>query len=227
MVNKIQMIVTDLDKSLLQSDKTISDYTKNVFKKCRDKNIITAFATAGPIRSTNQKTIKILKEIEKNYPESTLSAEINDVLYTNFDTDAKLGYRKIDFAELPDIESDKIIIGNMSIEKIKEIEKYITDDLYLEINDGRFGFIQNKKASKWNGVKKLSKHYKIRIEEIIAFGDDLNDLEMIQNCGIGIAMENGLEEVKSTADYICKNNDNDGIAEWIEEKIIGEGQNCT
>jgi Cof subfamily protein (haloacid dehalogenase superfamily) len=253
MDNKIQMIVMDLDRSLLQSDKTISEYTKKVIKKCTDKNIIIVFATARPIRSTKKyieeidpkaviyhngavvtverkilncygipfrKAKEILTEIEKDYPESTLSVEMCDKMYTNFDSDIKLGYEKINFSELPDIKADKIIIGNMSIEKIKEIRKHIADDLYLEINDGRFGFIMNKHASKWNGIKELSKYYKITIEKVAAFGDDLNDLEMIQNCGIGVAMENGLEEVKDVSDYICQNNDNDGIAKWIEEKII-------
>jgi Cof subfamily protein (haloacid dehalogenase superfamily) len=259
MENRIQMIVTDLDRSLLHSDKTISEYTKDILKECKMKNIIIVFATARTIRSTKSyvngiepmaiiyhngaiieadqeiigtykishlKTKRLLKAIEKNYPESTLSTEIHDILYTNFDLDTKLEYKKIDFDKLPEIDAEKIIIGNISIEEIKEIRKYIDNDLYLEINDGRFGFIMNKKASKWNGIKKLSKHYKIGIKNIISFGDDLNDLEMIKNCGVGVAMENGIEEVKETAAYICKNNDADGIAKWIEENLL-KGQNCT
>jgi Cof subfamily protein (haloacid dehalogenase superfamily) len=256
MCNKIKMIVTDLDRSLLHTDKTISEYSKNILQKCKKKNIIIVFATARPIRSTTtyieeiepsavinhngavirieqkiikhygispQVTKKLLNKIEKDYSESTLSVEINDRMYTNFDLDAKLEYKKIKFSELPDCYADKIIIGNMPIEKIKEIGNYITDDLYLEINDGRFGFIMNKKASKWNGIKELAKYYKIGLEQIITFGDDLNDFEMIKNCGIGVAMENGLDELKNIANYVCKNNDDDGVAKWIEEKIIQKG----
>jgi hydroxymethylpyrimidine pyrophosphatase-like HAD family hydrolase len=43
---------------------------------------------------------------------------------------------------------------------------------------------------------------------------------MIENCGIGVAMENGNERIKNKAKYICKNNNEDGIAKWIEENIL-------
>jgi Cof subfamily protein (haloacid dehalogenase superfamily) len=261
MNNKIQMIVTDLDRSLLHTDKSISKYTKKILEKCKNMNISIVFATARPVRSTKiymeeinpnaviyhngaiitaeqtilkyygilpQKARKLLVKIEREYPEVTLSVETDDTLYTNFDLDTNLGYKKINFADLPETAVEKIIIGNMPIEKIKkEIDKYITNDLYLEINDSRFGFIMNKKASKWNGIKELSEYYKISVDKIVAFGDDLNDLEMIKRCGIGITMENGLDEVKKEADYICENNDKDGIAKWLEENIIKKRQNCT
>lgn len=55
---------------------------------------------------------------------------------------------------------------------------------------------------------------------IAAFGDDMNDLEMVRNCGIGVAVRNAVEEVKRSADYICGSNDDDGVAKWIEEFIL-------
>jgi hydroxymethylpyrimidine pyrophosphatase-like HAD family hydrolase len=39
-------------------------------------------------------------------------------------------------------------------------------------------------------------------------------------------MKNGLEEVKVTADDICEDNENEGIAKWIEKNILEKGQNC-
>jgi hydroxymethylpyrimidine pyrophosphatase-like HAD family hydrolase len=68
--------------------------------------------------------------------------------------------------------------------------------------------------------KKLSEYYKININNIAAFGDDVNDIEMIKKCGIGIAVENAIEEVKNNADYICGNNENNGMAHWIEQNIL-------
>jgi hydroxymethylpyrimidine pyrophosphatase-like HAD family hydrolase len=52
MENKIQMIITDLDKSLLNNERQITEYTKTVFKKCIKNGIIVAFATARPLRFT-------------------------------------------------------------------------------------------------------------------------------------------------------------------------------
>ena len=80
---------------------------------------------------------------------------------------------------------------------------------------------QNKQANKWNAIVKLSEYLGISTDDIIAFGDDKNDLEMLQNCGIGVAMDNALAEVKAVADHICDTNDNDGVAKWIEMNVLG------
>ena len=160
---------------------------------------------------------------EEKYPKATISVVMNDMMYTNFDS-LDLGlwfpYRKIEFSQLPDYEVDKIIVGTISLEQIKAIAEYVTQDLYLEINDGRFGFIMNKNASKWLGVKELIKYFEIDIKDTIAFGDDISDLTMLKNCGKGICVKNGLDEVKAIADDICEDNENDGIAKWIEENVL-------
>ena len=52
MDNKTQMIITDLDKSLLNNERIISEYTKSAFEKCMKNNILVVFATARPIRVT-------------------------------------------------------------------------------------------------------------------------------------------------------------------------------
>ena len=218
-IMETKMIITDLDRSLLKNDKTISNYTIQVFNKCHEKGIIIAFATARPVRSTTKfidlikpnavifdngalvmadkkiiyknginpgKTKEILKNIEKEYPEATLSTEIDNIMYTNFIPSDKTPYVKLDFDELPDLDAARITIGTIPTEKIKTLEKYISRDLYLEINYGIYGFILNRNTSKWLGIKELVKYYGIRIENTIAFGDDINDIEMIKNCGKGI-----------------------------------------
>lgn len=75
-------------------------------------------------------------------------------------------------------------------------------------------------ASKARAIEALSSHYRIPLEEAVAFGDDQNDLEMLQTCGIGVAMENSIQELKIHADFICSSNENDGVAAWIEKNLI-------
>jgi hydroxymethylpyrimidine pyrophosphatase-like HAD family hydrolase len=43
---------------------------------------------------------------------------------------------------------------------------------------------------------------------------------MVRNCGIGIAVENGIDEIKNIAKEICGTNENDGVARWIEKNIL-------
>ena len=64
--------------------------------------------------------------------------------------------------------------------------------------------------------------HQIEIENICAFGDADNDADMIHDVGIGIAMENASPLTKSYAKAITLDNQNDGVAEYIEKFILGE-----
>ena len=55
---------------------------------------------------------------------------------------------------------------------------------------------------------------------IAAFGDDYNDVEMLRECGIGVAVANAIDEAKAAADYICGDCDDDGTARWLEEHVL-------
>ena len=65
----------------------------------------------------------------------------------------------------------------------------------------------------------IANEFNIDKSEIVAFGDDMNDKEMLVSMGSGVAMGNAIEEVKVIADYICDTNDNDGVAKWLDENI--------
>ncbi|WP_071130683.1 Cof-type HAD-IIB family hydrolase [Enterococcus timonensis] len=68
-----------------------------------------------------------------------------------------------------------------------------------------------KGGSKILGIKKITEPFGISISEVMVFGDSWNDLEMIQEAGIGVAMGNAPREVQKKADYVTGSNDQDGI----------------
>ena len=55
-------------------------------------------------------------------------------------------------------------------------------------------------------------HYGLPLEGTVAFGDGGNDMTMIKDCGIGVAMGNAIPELKAEANYITTSVDEDGIA---------------
>ena len=71
-------------------------------------------------------------------------------------------------------------------------------------------------GGKMSGIKRYLELAGIKREEIIAFGDAENDLEMLQFAGIGVAMGNGAEEVKAAADYVTADIDDDGIEKALK-----------
>ena len=88
-------------------------------------------------------------------------------------------------------------------------------------NESRYGFI-NKSAGKMQALRQLADMLNIQLSENMAFGDDLNDIEMLTGCGYGVAVENAVPEVKQVADSICESNDDDGVAKYIEQNVFHE-----
>ncbi len=255
----IRMIVTDLDGTLLRTDKTVSAYTEDVLRRCRAREIHVVFATARPMRTVRQffgvipadalilhngaatfigdapfahsgiapgAAARILRAILLENPEATLSVEIDDTLYANFDVStvwANLAAVHTDFTDLPDKPAEKIIAGVSSMADIERYAALLPDDLYIEMCEGKLGLIMHRDATKLNAVRALASHYGCDRKEIAAFGDDYNDIEMIRGSGVGVAMAGALAEVKAAAGFIADTNDRDGVAKWIDANILKGG----
>lgn len=76
--------------------------------------------------------------------------------------------------------------------------------------------------SKGRALNELSLALDINPTKVIAVGDNMNDIEMIENAGIGFCVENGLDAVKEKADYIAPSNDENAVAyiiNWLEDRI--------
>lgn len=78
----------------------------------------------------------------------------------------------------------------------------------------------SSKTSKAVAMEKLGEYYGITQQQMIAIGDQTNDLSMIEYAGLGVAMENAADEVKAAADYITASNEKDGVARVIEKFIL-------
>jgi hypothetical protein len=80
--------------------------------------------------------------------------------------------------------------------------------------------IVNKGVSKGRALKILGGYLGIEREEMIAIGDSENDIEMIKFAGLGVAVENAIDEVKKVADFITKSNMEDGVKYVIDKFIL-------
>lgn len=77
--------------------------------------------------------------------------------------------------------------------------------------------IINKGVSKAKGVEKMLSILEVNRENTYAFGDGLNDLELIQFVNTGVAMANGFDEVKATADFVTASVFDDGISKGLQK----------
>ena len=79
-----------------------------------------------------------------------------------------------------------------------------------------------KNVSKGNAVKELAERLHLSLDQVMAIGDQGNDLSMIKTAGIGVAMENGIDEVKKNAQFITANNNESGVAKAIRKFVINK-----
>ncbi len=154
--------------------------------------------------------------INKGY---SIGLSIDDYdYYTNQDFVDKLDKRRwgINFRNYKDVN----LIRDMQIRTLAyvgykdgaiDIERQF-DELKLPLFAGLMGAdIIEKNQSKANGLLALSKYYNIGLENIISFGDSMNDYEILKMARIGVAMGNSIKKLKEIADYVTDDIDKDGI----------------
>jgi Cof subfamily protein (haloacid dehalogenase superfamily) len=76
-------------------------------------------------------------------------------------------------------------------------------------------------VSKWEGISFVIRRHHIDPAQVIAVGDDMNDLHMIRHAGLGVAMGNARPELKAAADRVIGKNTDDGLAQFLEELVAG------
>lgn len=106
---------------------------------------------------------------------------------------------------------------DLTIYRVKKLNQYkdkVIDKEYEYLD------ITPNKTNKSEALNMLSNYLKLSSSEVMAIGDNLNDMDMIQKSGIGVAVANAYDDVKKVATYITKNNvENSGFAEAVYKYI--------
>lgn len=76
-------------------------------------------------------------------------------------------------------------------------------------------------VTKGSGLKFLAEQLGVSLENVMACGDSENDIFMLEAAGVGVAMANAEEEVKASADFITRSNDENGVAYAVESLVFG------
>ena len=256
---KIKMILTDLDKTLLRSDGSISEYTKQVLKKCRDNGIFVVIATARywigaeryideiqpdyeittdgtlihqhgkPIYSCNMNTKdanQIIQDLIEQDPKTEITvAAGREVLWNSLHISESEKLHKAvfnDYSEPLTCQINKIVAELADGETAAEIAEKNHCRLQGSRGENWYAFLPEG-SGKIQAILELAKILEITLGDIVAFGDDVNDMEMLRICGKGVAVSNAVMDVKTVADGITLSNDEDGVAVWIEKNLLSGG----
>ncbi len=115
-------------------------------------------------------------------------------------------------------------------DEVERIESFLTQlspELFCEVSycTSKPTFLEffSKKVSKAVAMEKIGELLGIAREEMVAIGDGLNDLSMIQYAGLGVAMGNAAKEVKENAQFITDTNDEEGVRKVLDKFFTEEG----
>ncbi|MDR3249296.1 MAG: Cof-type HAD-IIB family hydrolase [Treponema sp.] len=104
------------------------------------------------------------------------------------------------------------------------IRTYLGTDITLFTSKPYFLEVLPKETDKGSALAKVSEILGIEQKAVMAVGDSMNDEAMIRWAGVGVAMMNGDERIKKMADLVTeKSNDDDGVADIIEQYVLGKG----
>ena len=271
----IKMIGLDMDGTLLNDKKELSEYTRSVLVRALDQGIVVLPATGRPLVGVP----KAVREI----PGIRYALTANGARVVDMDTGAII-YEKLlsveDSVKVLDILREYDTLrevfregrGYIEESALASLEKYLfsehakryvletrapIDDLEAYVKkigeplDKVHGIFSDYKerteafrrlrelkgiaatsalsnnievshsaVNKGNGLVELGRALGIKQEEIMGCGDGMNDVEMIREAGLGIAMANGVAAVKECADYITGTNNEDGVAKAIEKFVL-------
>ena len=99
----------------------------------------------------------------------------------------------------------------------KDTIKISNDSISTSDNKNLFYDITKNDVSKGNAIKKLCEYLNINLDDTMAIGNSINDIEMFDVCKYNVAVENADDDLKSKANIITKSNDEDGVYLILEE----------
>ena len=154
----------------------------------------------------------------------------------NNETDYLLNEQIEEFLEKTDVM--QCLLHDSSFEKIRDLKPYVekienvgiknqskslTDPNKNPLSYTYFD-IADEKTSKGFGVKKMCEALNIDVKDAISIGDDYNDVSMFEQTGLSVVMGNANDEVKSKAKYKTLDNNEDGVAVFLEKLIKNKGE---
>ena len=124
-----------------------------------------------------------------------------------------------DLTQVLDFDLHKLLLSakpDHIQEHIAELQDVFKDELSIYLSAPFYIEVVPKGIDKGASIAKLAQLHGVDASQIIAFGDERNDLTMLEYVGHGVAMGNAIDEVKAIANEVTDTNDEDGIAKTLE-----------
>ncbi|WP_152655267.1 Cof-type HAD-IIB family hydrolase [Oceanobacillus sp. CFH 90083] len=241
MTKQIKLIALDMDGTLLNPELEVSKRNQEAIQKALHQGIQVVLSTGRGFdtcypyaEELKLKTFLITANggeiwtVEKELLRRKLLA--TDVVEKLYQITEELGVRRWMISTERVFQADELVniedyqwlkfgCASEDLEKLQKVKKRLTEFGGLEITNSLPTNIEinPEGVSKANALSFLCERTGISMDEIMAVGDSLNDIKMIQQAGIGVAMGNAQEKIKEVANVITASNKEDGVGKAIEK----------
>lgn len=199
----------------------------NIIKICEENSIYYSISLENFIltKSLNYNILFYSKENLKKSNEEKININITDDIYKYIENIENIKVSKISICD-----KDKIVFSSI-LKKIRQIShidvldvahlsrKYIENGTESVPIEFFYTEITNENVNKWEAIKVLMKLLNIKSDEVISIGDNINDKEMLENAGLGIAMGNSAPYIKEFAKIITDDNNSSGVAKALKRYV--------
>lgn len=240
-MNKVKLIALDMDGTLLNDDGIVTEYTKRVIDKALQKNIKVVLSTGRPLQMCSS----YADELElTSYIITSNGAEIWTDKHQLLERHTMDSNKIQDLWELGNanefhmwlVATDELFVnrrrpesfhdykwlkigyGNLDEQAKRLLLQKLEKDSRIEITNSSLTNLEINKAgvNKARAIETICRKTGISVNEVMAIGDSLNDLKMIKEAGVGVAVANAQQLIIESADYVTDTNNDDGVAKAIE-----------
>ncbi|MYL46717.1 Cof-type HAD-IIB family hydrolase [Virgibacillus halodenitrificans] len=244
-MSKYRLLALDLDETLLTIDKRITDETKKWINKAIAEDIHVVFATGRGL----QKIGDFREELGLNSPMVLVNGgevwggsnnllgryfiskqDIRTLHQLAMEAEAFYWGYSVESLTGPGTWCEEMFHRNWMKFGMRHDDPNVIQQLKCQLENAKTLEITSsgdtniefslKGITKESGIRKVCEHLQLEMKEVLAIGDNLNDLRLIEHAGLGIAMGNGDEKLKAVADGITDTNEKDGVAKAIQRYIF-------
>ena len=221
-------IVYDMYKKEVVYDKFLSkEQVLNIVKICEENSIYYNIYTENEVltKSLNYNTLFYYSENTHKQEEKRTNINILTDVYDYILKSNDQKYLKVTVCDQSQIVFASIIKKLRTINDIdvldvahmsKKIIKSGTEEVLVEYC---YTEITNKNVNKWTALEYIMKEKNIDRSEVAAIGDNINDKEMIEEAGLGVAMGNSTPAIKEVANVEVGTNNEEGVRETFQKYI--------
>ena len=174
---------------------------------------------------SSAETNSIISSIAEAAPGAEITAACGKTVYWNsyHISESEKLHKAVycDYSSPLDVQANKIVAELPDESVAREIAAKTNSKLQCYRGEKWYAFMPAA-SGKTAAIRALAEISGISPEDIVVFGDDLNDIEMLRLCGTGVAVTNAIPEVQEAADEITLSNDEDGVAKWLADHCLKE-----